>query len=107
MNQHPRQPNKFHDPIDPLKVQKDAFTLYPLIYSGGLDRQTDIYRGDKNSSLNPITFHYNVSLDNPYESMKSSPPQNLAGPIGAPGDVDNDGDEGWADNIHNHLIGLR
>jgi len=116
---NPRQPNVLHDPSDALKLHKEAFTLFPLIYSGGIDRQTDIYRGEKDASGNPLVYRYsqhkpfvlggNSMFNNPYGSMNLSgtPAPALPAPIGRPRDVDNDGDDGSSDNITNHLIGLR
>ena len=112
---NPRQPNTHHDPMDPLKLQKEAFTLFPLIYSGGIDRQTDIYRPSSPAGV-PLPYSYTTTMFqvgsakfryDPYDSLKNSPTVSVMYPVGAPGDVDSDGDEGWADNIHNHLIGLR
>jgi prepilin-type N-terminal cleavage/methylation domain-containing protein len=108
-NLHPRQPNTHHDPMDPLKLQKEAFALFPLIYSGGIDRQTDIARQPYDTSTSPPTpdpnWRSKAKNNDPYASLHLSSPWEYA--VGAPGDIDGDGDEGSADNIHNHLIGLR
>ena len=102
---NPRQPNVYHDPMDPMKLQKDALALFPLVYSGGLDRQSDIYRGSSG-------FKYQIPAsgpNNPYATLTTSLPSGILAPIGAPFDVDGDGDgdDGSSDNITNHLIGLR
>jgi prepilin-type N-terminal cleavage/methylation domain-containing protein len=61
-----------HDPFDPLKLQaipmrdtsnpptsfEQGFALFPLIYSAGPDRVTDICRTPTDNSGNPVVLHY-------------------------------------------------
>lgn len=52
-------PNNDHDPFDPQRVDANAYSVYPLIYSGGLDGEPDINLGTANDGS---TYVY--ALDN-------------------------------------------
>jgi prepilin-type N-terminal cleavage/methylation domain-containing protein len=92
------------DQFDPFQIQikgtppaknERAYALYPLIYSGGPDRNTDIWADDASNRLryaSPTVNH------NPYIVRKFK--------IGTPVDDDGDG-QNFGDNIHNHDLSIR
>lgn len=82
------------DPLDPLRVYPASFMLVPLIYSAGPDKDTDI--------LTEATFDYFNAT--PKNSPFHKPNADF---IGTPKDIDSPANgNGWADNIHNHLIDI-
>jgi hypothetical protein len=44
-----------HDPFDPLRVDKNAFQLFPLIYSSGALADYDLFDG--HNASNTFNFH--------------------------------------------------
>ncbi len=117
-----------HDPFDPRHADTEAYTIFPLIYSGGPDRKYDIYAGLSDLPDNQVDdpFHglrndgepcgpYAPTLPfNPFVQMATTPKL-----IGMPRDVQNEpwpfpnSGYGWRadnaklehyDNIHNHAI---
>jgi hypothetical protein len=88
------------DPFDPLKVD-GQFALYPLILSGGLDKEFDIFTDNVPAPLHHYCAPNGPPVDNnypqPYAPFSSG---SLAGRVG---DIDGDGTESWADNITNHF----
>jgi hypothetical protein len=120
----PSDPAGRHDPFDPLKLEPVAFALYPLIYSAGPDRTGDILHPLWSTTIltdNPqqpalpstasfISANYYVTPNQPLLPICDPYGSTVAnanfGLVGSPVDEDGDGDTGgWADNIHNHLIG--
>jgi prepilin-type N-terminal cleavage/methylation domain-containing protein len=86
-------PDKDHDPLDPYRVDSNAWRMVPLIYSAGPDGIYDI----------EIKADYDMT--NPY-----------AGDLGKPNDLDNEsrtasdranGTLDHYDNIHNHRLEVR
>ena len=113
-------PQENHDPLDTRRFEEQAYALYPLIYSAGPDGEYDII-------VKTVKEGENEADDNTYYPMErvSSTPRRYAidpyrpvqssggltgsdGPygfVGTPKDAnDNDEDE-WHDNIHNHALG--
>ena len=98
-------PSKQPDSFDPRRVypttsppaqNQATFALYPLIYSAGPDKHYDIV------SDIPGPLQYSTLRNNPFNSNQ----------IGSPQDTPQEaepanGENEWADNIHNHLIGSR
>lgn len=115
-----------HDPFDPLKLQPEAFALYPLIYSAGPDRSCDIVRAPTDAtgsitvfvaSSKSFTTTDGATLKyNPYTflNVTTTSPSNVTQSVqmGTPLDVETTGEingsDGYRsndDNITNHLIG--
>jgi prepilin-type N-terminal cleavage/methylation domain-containing protein len=112
-----------HDPFDPLKLQGNAFALYPLIYSAGPDGAGDLLHPlwNPNSATNSIqppqafslpsssstlTWQYYVPNLNQHVYDPYGPINSNFALVGGPADDNGDGDStGWTDNIHNQLIG--
>ena len=87
-----RNPDKDHDPFDPLRVHKEAYRLVPLIYSAGPDGVFDIRPAQD----------FVMGL-NPYVDTDSGAGNQF---IGDQRDGGGDG-ENWHDNIHNHLLDVK
>lgn len=77
-------PEKYHDPLDPMHVDNSAYRLIPLIYSAGPDGVFDLKVGTGSG------YHFD---GNPYN-----------GYLGTPYDGDNSGHLDHLDNITNHDV---
>ena len=92
-------PVNSHDPFDPLRLDDDAFALYPLVFSAGRDEAYDILRIDHDNASPPnnIPVQYSVApmSNNPYATLPSSG-KLLGSPF-----VNS---TGYKDNITNHLL---
>ncbi|MDX1946997.1 MAG: prepilin-type N-terminal cleavage/methylation domain-containing protein [Pirellulaceae bacterium] len=86
---------KAPDPFDPLKRDPTAFALKPLIFSPGPDKSYDVTV----DFISPSDVVY-VSTSPPNYPYVVGPSSIL---IGTVGDADGDGNQGWMDNITNHL----
>lgn len=82
-----------HDPLDPYRVDAQAFRLVPLIYSAGLDGIYD------------IEIQQGYDLANPYASSKGMPKdlENVSRTASGPAN----GSLDHYDNIHNHRLEVR
>ena len=110
------------DFMDPLKLDyrwndgdpfNDPFTLYPLIFSGGRDKQYDI-----TTDTTAAPFHYAATTDtmtgnpypnDPYFILNSTPPAdpNAIRQMGKPIDASSPPDGiNYADNITNHTLAV-
>jgi hypothetical protein len=97
-----------HDPFDIFRVDAPAIRLEPLIYSLGADEQPGI------RTVNTHVLYYGLR---PQQVQDVPDPQNWPAilPWGLTQDPEDSADvwlgtlsgEGGADNIHNHLLGLR
>jgi hypothetical protein len=104
------------DPFDPLKVQVSLFSgtpgylLHPLIVSAGRDKQLEIVINHMAADGNPTlpVFAYSPpatanNFPNPYALVTAyirGTQYNV--PLGTIGDLDNDGELSYSDNISNH-----
>ena len=98
-----RDPDGDHDPFDPFRRDVKAYRLVPLIYSAGPDEVYDVViNTDQGFAYpSPQGFLDPYTIINPNESAADQVMR------GTQKDVDQDGTQGWADNIHNQLIGLK
>lgn len=87
------------DQFDPIKITPGAFSLRPLIYSGGSDKSLDIV--SDNFPVPPQTFHRYSPPPGPDNWPNPYAPLAIGVLIGTQADTDGDGPE-WADNITNH-----
>ena len=96
------------DPFDPVKVSLSlgGYAMRPLIMSSGRDREFDIITAQL-----PTDVHYSPpsptgnNAPNPYVSVTTKFKGNqISVRIGTPGDWDDDGADGYADNITNHFV---
>jgi hypothetical protein len=88
-----------HDPFDPLNVDPNypsTYPLYPLIYSAGPDGVFDIA---VEIGTNPVK--YSAINNDPYTNTGANPVRIQIGK----GDADGDGNDQSLDNITNHDIG--
>jgi len=94
------------DPFDPLKVDPHwpptgttgTYALYPLIVSPGRDKILDISTHLVDSMSNDFRYATTTPPNNPY----NIPAVSGQLPLGTVGDINNTGEEHWADNITNH-----
>jgi prepilin-type N-terminal cleavage/methylation domain-containing protein len=98
-----RDPEGDHDPFDPFLRDPKAYRLVPLVYSAGSDEVYDVVVNTE------VGFAYPGPLGflDPYTIINPSEPVEDQVMRGTQKDVDGDGEQGWADNIHNHLIGSK
>jgi prepilin-type N-terminal cleavage/methylation domain-containing protein len=100
-----------HDPFDHRKVHTGAYAMYPLIYSAGPDRITDIRSDnahcDEQGGTISSKLSYSTSFGSSPNNFNNNPLNNTAGLIGEPYDWGGDGDLQHHDNIHNHLLGVK
>lgn len=92
-------PQEFHDPFDPLRVDPIAFELFPLIYSGGPDGDLAI------EAHVGAGFGSKNDFNDPYAPSVPEEPSELEKWRGSPTTGTFGG--GPDDNIHNHLLDLR
>jgi prepilin-type N-terminal cleavage/methylation domain-containing protein len=113
--QSPRQVLDYtqaYDQFDPFQTQtrpptgsqptsnnERAYALFPLIYSGGPDRSTDIWADDASTGGKRLQYAHPAVNHNPYVVWKLKK-------IGTPFDDDGDG-QNFGDNIHNHDLSIR
>ena len=98
-----RDPEGDHDPFDPFHRDPKAYRLVPLIYSAGSDEVYDVViNTDKG-----FTYPSPQGFLDPYAIINPNEPSEDQVMRGTQKDVDQDGTQGWADNIHNHLIGRK
>jgi hypothetical protein len=90
-------PNKDPDPFDPRRLDKQAFALFPLVYSAGPDGRFGIKSDGADSSGQNLSYARNQN--NPYVQLPD-------GRIGVPVDEDSGtvGGTDHVDNLHNHLL---
>jgi prepilin-type N-terminal cleavage/methylation domain-containing protein len=90
-----------HDPFDPLRLEANAFALVPLIFSGGTDKEFDVFTDNLSG------FHH-------YSPPAGTPDNNYPRPYtkftegkwaGEIYDRDSDGEHSYMDNITNHFRG--
>lgn len=87
------------DPFDPMGIYK-GFAIYPLIYSAGpnkcygiaSDFNPPVHYASATTALNPFTQDASNTMIGTAQDLSTEP---------------NFVPNGWLDNIHNHLIGLR
>ncbi|MBI2825990.1 MAG: prepilin-type N-terminal cleavage/methylation domain-containing protein [Planctomycetia bacterium] len=112
----PQDPIKNHDPFDPLKLQMSpltqtsAYALFPLIYSAGPDRASDIQHPPVDAqgfAKASATFNFTLPNAIGYSFLIYDPFNSSVSSVGGPFDDDGDGQDGSADNIHNHTIGVQ
>lgn len=99
-------PSTHPDPFDPQRVlaSQGGYALYPLIYSGGADKQYDINIGLKSDKKTTYAYELDASNDiNPYAT------DGLGNLIGQPVSHTNPANVGeyHYDNITNHNIEAR
>lgn len=100
-----------HDPFDHRKVHTGAYGMYPLIYSAGPDRITDIRSDnahcDEQGGTISSKLSYSTSFGTSPNNFNNNPLNDTAGLIGEPYDWGGDGGLNHRDNIHNHLLGVK
>jgi type II secretory pathway pseudopilin PulG len=92
-------PGLVPDPFDPIRLDPAAFSLRPLIFSGGRDKSLDIVTD--NYPVPPQLFHHYCPPSTNENWPRPFAPLAIGVLIGTPQDTDSDGPE-WADNITNH-----
>jgi prepilin-type N-terminal cleavage/methylation domain-containing protein len=100
---HARDPEGDHDPFDPFQRDPKAYRLVALIYSAGSDEVYDVVINTDEG----FTYTSNQGVLDPYSIINPNEPPADQVMRGTQKDVDQDGTLGWADNIHNHLIGQK
>jgi prepilin-type N-terminal cleavage/methylation domain-containing protein len=120
---------EIYDPFDPLRVDRRAavdipaaegngdgkyyfnFSLYPLVFSAGPDGIYGIVRHNRVETVVTESFHYYRTSQNPHAPSgkgRNDPysvlPWNpgTGRRLGEP--FESDGQQGYADNIHNHAL---
>ena len=110
------------DPFDPLRcypytqvanvygaTNDVPFALYPLIYSAGPDRTFGILT----DFANPLPLHYSLHYCYPFIANTAGGPATgqmigtMTDLTGEQSSVSTWEANGWQDNVHNHLIGMR
>lgn len=92
------------DPFDPFDVDQRAapaiptFSIFPLIYSAGPDKNYDVV-SDAPASDPPHQYSQTVPPNDPFSPVTTTP---ITLYMGTEVDADGDGDEEFGDNIYNH-----
>ena len=90
------------NPLNPVDQLDNTFQLFPVIVSSGPDKISDLVTEFSASSA----IRYSLNGNDPYlradQSLALHDPAQLL--VGATYDVNGDGKDNSADNIHNHLI---
>lgn len=91
-----RDPALDHDPFDTYNIDPPAYRLVPLIYSGGVDQDTDV------AFVQGFSYPIDTTTDllNPYAVASGVLVGQGVDSEGGTGD----GYEEWYDNIYNHFL---
>ena len=85
-----------HDVFDTRLVEKDAYALYPLVYSAGPDKRYSLHNGYQSAiSVQDGTI-------DPYQEVSGAPPEDDGEPTSGKTGNTNSNNDGWEDNIHSH-----
>jgi prepilin-type N-terminal cleavage/methylation domain-containing protein len=92
------------DPFDPFGTTATtaipSFALYPLIYSAGPDKAYSII-----SDAGGAVLSYPAAVPNPFQTVVTT--SGITVMVGDAVPIGSDPSNGWADNIHNHMLGTR
>ncbi len=91
-------PNKDPDPLDPRRLVRTAYALYPLVFSAGPDGRYGLWNGNRGATQ----FHYAQYQNNPYYADSSNGGQQIGSPVDET--TDQPGGTDYVDNLHNHLL---
>ncbi|MFO0901308.1 MAG: prepilin-type N-terminal cleavage/methylation domain-containing protein [Pirellulales bacterium] len=91
-------PNKDPDPLDPRRLVRTAYALYPLVFSAGPDGRYGLWNGNRGEQQ----FHYAQYQNNPYYADSSNGGQQIGSPVDET--TDQPGGTDYVDNLHNHLL---
>jgi hypothetical protein len=100
---------KDHDPFDAFRAELKAFRLVPLIYSHGRDGLAGIDDfADYVFWIKGSSFGSGVNSKSPYLYPQLTPYE-IGGSVnpGLTAYFGTAAGEGAADNVHNHMLGLR
>ena len=97
------------DPFDPLKLDTTAFYLKPLIFSGGPDKDFDIFTDnvpgtDPSGTLTAAPLHHYITSTMPPNPFGQFAASTMSTPAYAGMVMDRNGDgyQAYHDNITNH-----
>ena len=82
-DKHTGDPTNDHDPFDHRKLHAEAFAMYPLVYSSGPDRFSDI-RSDNSFCEEESSLSSPLQYSALNASWYNNPLNNSAGVIGEP-----------------------
>jgi prepilin-type N-terminal cleavage/methylation domain-containing protein len=91
-----------HDIFDPLRIDPRAFTLTPLVYSGGIDGSYGLMDG-KNAAVPTVAQSY--QMNDPYWFDSNNPLLGTQMDFNTPSPATGTG--AFADNITNHQLSTR